>query len=109
MNLTASVRTLVRPVVTFALTGAGIVAAFHFNNPEFIYSTVGPVIGFWFADRAKEREQQSLAYGAAQDRSMIAANKANIDLIQAQQKSVTPAKPIEADALKRPLGYVTPS
>ena len=109
MSLTASARTLVRPIVTFALTAAGIAAAFYFEKPDFIFATAGSVIGFWFADRAKEREQQSLAYGAAQDRSMVAANAANIDLMRAQRELVTPSKPIEADAMKRPLGYVLPN
>ena len=109
MSLTASARTLVRPIVTFALTAAGIAAAFYFDKPDFIFTTAGPVIGFWFADRAKEREQQSLAYGAAQDRSMSAANSANIDLLRAQRELVTPSKPVEADAMKRPLGYVLPN
>lgn len=102
----ALVRTLTRPIVTLVFAGAAVAAGFVFKQPEFIFGTAGLAVGFWFSDRSKESEAQRLAYGAAQDRSNAAATKANIEIIETQNKFSPPAtKPV--DATKPPIGYRT--
>lgn len=105
---TAALRTSVRPLVTILAVASSIVASFYFGNPEFLYGMAASAFSFWFADRAKESEAQRLAYGAAQDRSNIAAVDSNIKLLRAQHEFPSvPTKPVEADAVRPPLGYRT--
>lgn len=52
-ELAEFVRTMVRPVVTFALVGAAIYfLAQTIDVPEWMRSIIAVVIGFWFGSRA---------------------------------------------------------
>lgn len=53
-KLSEFIRSLVRPTVTWGLTGvAGYLAVRGQLDVEILVALVGPIVGFWFADRRK--------------------------------------------------------
>lgn len=53
MNLTESIRTLVRPLVTLAFVAGYIAAAFvNHDAADTLEMLTGVVVGWWFSERA---------------------------------------------------------
>lgn len=105
----AFLRTSVRPIVTFAFVGGIIYAAVTQNEFALISLTSlgGPLLGFWFNDRSREREAQQMMYGQANEDHMR---------VQAELMREMNGQPSEvADGPKKPervpeaIGYALPS